>query len=164
MDPFANVNAMCDKYAIIPVTRALFPERYRLDALLGTGMDGAAHQATFLPNNEAVVVKMLRKSVLVTPENVPHDGNRLTRMASETFIHAHVRHLNVAKFYKALHDEENVCIVMEYCPGGTLQSFLEAHEHIRLVKLLSLLKQRFQVPTCTNPASPTGTSSKVTLP
>lgn len=66
-----------------------------------------------------VALKVLYKKVLER-ESVTHQLKR------EVEIHSRIKHANVIRLYSYFHDETRVYLVLEYAPGGSLYSALEA--------------------------------------
>jgi PAS domain S-box-containing protein len=84
---------------------------FNLGKLLGTGAYGRVHKARFKANNHLVAIKILHSSF---------DG-----LVNEVELLKAMAHPNVIQYYGCYQHENTHWIVMEYCKGGAIDSFLK---------------------------------------
>lgn len=74
---------------------------------------GKVFRVKHLATGKLMVMKVIDKKEVIR-DGVVHQLRR------EIEIHSRCRHENIVKFFCYFHDEERICIVLEYCNGKTL--------------------------------------------
>ncbi|KAL1431420.1 hypothetical protein MTO96_014270 [Rhipicephalus appendiculatus] len=69
-----------------------------------------------------VAIKMVDKGIL------RRTGVSSTRVQQEVAIHSRLKHPSVVELYNYFEDRQYVYLVVEYCPGGELQSYLKSRK------------------------------------
>src|SRR5690349_5045493 len=85
--------------------------------ILGAGGFGEVYHGTWR-HNDVAIKKLLMKNI--TPESA-------AEFETESQIMAHLRSPNIVQFYGYAIEPER-CIVMEYCPNGSLFSVLHSNQ------------------------------------
>lgn len=102
-------------------------ERYRIDALLGSGGFGIAYSAVDCGTNEVVVVKILRPDVARDPDAAP-------MFAREAAAARLVEHPNVVRTLAYVEADASAIgapyLVMEYVSGGDLAGWITAQKSV----------------------------------
>jgi serine/threonine protein kinase len=85
------------------------------------------------------------KEIAVTNQN-PALAKQLEELAAkEVRVLAKLDHPNVVKYVEQVSEADKLCIVMEYCPGGDLKSFLEKRStdrsYLPEAEILSMFRQ-----------------------
>src|SRR5262245_52448505 len=94
---------------------ALLDGKYRVVRRLGRGGFGDV----FLANDEVIRGRQVAIKVLSRPQAGDHSDLVWEMQALATFQHPHV-----VGFYHHFGDDERLCLVMEYCAGGSLDDRL----------------------------------------
>ena len=95
-------------------------DKYRIDALLGTGGFAVVYRATHLLLRVPVAIKLLKPEILAA-----HPA-QAERLCEEARFAAQVNHANVVRIYDVTHTENITYIVMEYVDGPSLQEAFTA--------------------------------------
>ena len=92
-------------------------ELYEIKGPLGRGKFGLVKLGIHKESGREVAIKIINKK-LVTPVDVQ-------QVKSEIDILKIAKHPNIIKLYDVFENEQYIYIIMEYCPGGDLFSYLE---------------------------------------
>ncbi len=113
-------------------------QQYIVKEILGAGSFGTVVHGIDRYTKEDVAVKIISKSTL-------------SKAAHKKFLYREIQvlsmlsHRGIVKFRNSFQDAENVYIVTEFCPDGTLHEFVEHHESgVEEEKALLLIKQVFE--------------------
>ncbi|GMH35591.1 hypothetical protein BSKO_03459 [Bryopsis sp. KO-2023] len=90
--------------------------RYEMVRELGSGAQGCVFLALDKQTDEHVAIKCL-----------PRGTQMSDKVERELLNHRKFWHAHVIQFYEVFLTDKNVCIVMEYAPGGSLREFLKTH-------------------------------------
>ena len=90
---------------------------YEIKGTLGKGKFGLVKLGAHKESGRAVAVKIINKK-LVTPVDVQ-------QVKSEIDILKIAKHPNIIKLYDVFENEKYIYIIMEYCAGGDLFSYIE---------------------------------------
>ena len=90
---------------------------YEIKSSLGKGKFGLVKLGIHKESGREVAVKIINKK-LVTPVDVQ-------QVKSEIDILKIAKHPNIIKLYDVFENEKYIYIIMEYCPGGDLFSYIE---------------------------------------
>jgi serine/threonine protein kinase len=90
---------------------------YTFQKVIGSGSFSLVVLATEDCSGKPFAVKILSRQFLIEHEVVQQFERELTILSS-------IEHPNVVSFSGLYNDEELIYIVMEYCPGGSLQSLI----------------------------------------
>lgn len=96
-------------------------DRYVLKKVIGSGGAGIVYLALDPALDREVAIKLLRAG----ETSVPDLHRRLLREARAI---ARLTHTNVVTAYDVGESGSDVFIVLEYCPGGSLEAWLKEHE------------------------------------
>lgn len=80
--------------------------------VLGSGMNGEVVTCVHKITNRKYALKWLNKSEVSATE--------LNRIRDELRCLAHLDHPNILRVYEVFESEEDVCLILELCTGGTL--------------------------------------------
>ncbi|RYH04732.1 serine/threonine-protein kinase [archaeon] len=106
-------------------------KRFHISREIGCGKFSSVYLACDLHSNEDVAIKMLSKNTLEK-----YLSKKLPSVYSDAEKHIMMDgHKNIVQLYESYYDEqENFCMVMEYCPGGNLMQYIQEQgrlpEHI----------------------------------
>ncbi|XP_077518070.1 polo like kinase SAK [Amblyomma americanum] len=95
---------------------------YEVFNFLGKGGFAEVYRARSKLNGLEVAIKMVDKGVL------RRTGVSSTRVQQEVAIHSRLKHPAVVELYNYFEDRQYVYLVVEYCPGGELQSYLKSRK------------------------------------
>lgn len=95
---------------------------YEVFNFLGKGGFAEVYRARSRLNGLEVAIKMVDKGVL------RRTGVSSTRVQQEVAIHSRLKHPSVVELYNYFEDRQYVYLVVEYCPGGELQSYLKSRK------------------------------------
>jgi len=90
---------------------------YEIKSTLGKGKFGLVKLGIYKENGRKVAVKIINKK-LVEPVDIQ-------QLKSELDILKIAKHPNIIKLYDVFENEKLIYIIMEYCPGGDLFSYIE---------------------------------------
>lgn len=93
---------------------------YEVFNFLGKGGFAQVYRARSRHTGLEVAIKMVDKSVL------KRTRVSSTRVQQEVAIHSRLKHPSVVELYNYFEDRQYVYLVVEYCQGGELQSYLQA--------------------------------------
>ncbi len=102
----------------------LFNNKYRIERLLGQGAAGQVYLATHLELEVPRAIKVLRKGVEGVGSSDFADFER--RFQLEARLGANLKHPNLVQVYDFERGDDLLALVMEYCPGGSLQERIDA--------------------------------------
>ena len=106
--------------------------KYRLDTLIGTGSAGAVYQGVHVDLDRAVAVKILHPQNRTEPQFVAR-FRREARMASQ------LDHLNVTRVLDFGEDIGGLLyLVMEFVPGESLETTIQTHGPLPVVRVVNL--------------------------
>lgn len=108
--------------------------RWRLGEVLGEGGMGTVYLASHLTLETAAAAKMLSLKL-------SRDPRFRERFLREARAQAHLRHPGVAQVFDFIEEDDDLCIVVEYLPGGTLASRLEAGKPLPAATALAWARQ-----------------------
>lgn len=95
---------------------------YEVFNFLGKGGFAEVYRARSRRNGLEVAIKMVDKGIL------RRTGVSSTRVQQEVAIHSRLKHPSVVELYNYFEDRQYVYLVVEYCPGGELQSYLKSRK------------------------------------
>jgi serine/threonine protein kinase len=90
---------------------------YEIKSTLGKGKFGLVKLGIYKENGRKVAIKIINKK-LVEPVDIQ-------QLKSELDILKIAKHPNIIKLYDVFENEKLIYIIMEYCPGGDLFSYIE---------------------------------------
>ena len=103
---------------------------YKLGPEIGSGAFGKVILGKHIPTEEKVAIKILDKSIL---NQTPTDYQLVKKEISILKI---VKHKNIVRLFEILETPRHIFIVMEYCEGGDIMSYILNRK--RLTELESL--------------------------
>jgi serine/threonine-protein kinase len=113
-------------------------ERYRLEALLGSGMMGAVYRATDLDGAQPCAVKLLRRSLR-------HQPAHFRRFLDEMQLMSRLWHPNIVELKDFGCTTKGIpYLVMELLTGENLYSLLQRQPCLPVPRALSLIRQAGQ--------------------
>jgi PAS domain S-box-containing protein len=86
---------------------------------IGKGSSGAVVLAEHEQTKQQVAIKVQQKDLM--------NDKELDRFRLETAIMTKLLHENVCRLFEVIETDEHYCIVMEYCNGGELFSYIMKH-------------------------------------
>jgi tRNA A-37 threonylcarbamoyl transferase component Bud32 len=111
------------------------PDDWELDAVeikfqerIASGAFGDLYKGTYC--GQDVAIKILR--------NVQDDSQQYAEFLQEVSIMRKVRHKNVVQFIGACTRKPNLCIVVEYMPGGSVYDYMRRAGPLKLGNLLKV--------------------------
>ena len=84
-------------------------------------------------------IKILSKNILIK------DPDKKLSVLNEIKIHRNLQHEHICKFEHSFEDENNVYILMEYCPCGTLLNFLKMRRRLEEIEIRFYMFQILKV-------------------
>jgi 5'-AMP-activated protein kinase catalytic alpha subunit len=99
----------------IPVVIPKVFEKFTFTKVLGRGSYAIVLHAIDTETNRPYAVKIISKQFLI-------DHNEVTHFEHEVTIFSSLDHPRVVKFYKLLHDDQLIYLVIEYCELGTMET------------------------------------------
>jgi len=106
-------------------------ERYALEEQLAVGGQGEVFRGRDRTTDEAVIMKRIRSELVSDPEQV-------ARFVREGEALRQLNHPNIVRMLDAFEHDGEHCIVMEYVPGGSLRSLLDAEPSMPLDRALEI--------------------------
>ena len=103
-----------------PLARGAILDKYRIEALVGTGGFAAVYRATHLLLRMPVAIKLLRPRVLL------RDPGIARQLLEEARYAARINHANVVRIHDVTHTDAITYIVMEYIDGPSLAKAIES--------------------------------------
>ena len=94
-------------------------EKYKIIQHLGQGNFGNAYKVLNKKNNNIYVMKKL-------PKNVAND--KMQQFKNEAKILSTFKNEHIVKYYESFYSRNSFNIVMEYCEGSTIKSFIDSHK------------------------------------
>lgn len=91
--------------------------KFEKGRLLGKGGFAKVYQLTDVYTNQKYAGKII-------PKNAIRKESAKQKLISEIRIHRELRHRHVVKFESCFEDQENVYIVLELCPNGTVMDMV----------------------------------------
>lgn len=88
---------------------------------LGTGKFGVVFKAVEIRTNQTVALKVMKKKEL-------QEAGIVSFLKREVEIQAHLCHPNIVRLYGYFHDEDEICLVLEYAGENDLHSILCYHQ------------------------------------
>ena len=101
-----------------PLISKFRPEDYDISEMVGKGKFGEVYLATHVKSGIELAIKIMNKKTMMK-----YRASR--QLVREVKIHESISHPNIIGCYGVLHDEENVYLLMEYAPFGTLYEKLK---------------------------------------
>ena len=93
---------------------------YEIKGTLGKGKFGQVKLGIHKESGKQVAIKIINKNYL--------EGMDLEQIKSEIDILKIAKHPNIIKLYDVFENEKYIYIIMEYCPGGDLFSYIEKRD------------------------------------
>lgn len=113
----------------------LLLSRYRLQEILGRGASGLVYKAFDTVLNRTVAIKMLT-SPLAMPSTDTYQS--LLREARAT---SKLQHVHIMTIYDITEVDDQICLVMEYLEGQTLEQLLQKEQCLSLEQVIVLIEQ-----------------------
>ena len=110
--------------------------------LLGIGGYGEVYKVQRMKNSltqQFYAVKIFDKKVL------QNNTDKLYNILNEIKIHRNLIHENICKYEHSFEDKNNIYILMEYCPCGTLLNFMKKRKILEEVEIRFYMFQVLQV-------------------
>lgn len=104
-------------------------DKYRIEALVGTGGFGAVYRATHLLLQTTVAIKHLRADVLA------RDPRVVAQLLDEARWAARIQHPNVVRVYDVTQSATLTYVVMEYIEGKTLAEVIEERGQLSSIEV-----------------------------
>lgn len=106
------------------LARALDPksglaDNYSLLGVLGKGSYGEVKLAIHKLTKRRVAVKTIARAKLT-------DAKLRRRAEAEVEIHSRLRHRHIARLFEVIYSTRDICLCMQFAPGGTLRELLDA--------------------------------------
>ena len=95
-------------------------EIYEIKGTLGKGKYGHVKLGIHKESGRQVAIKIINKTYV--------EGTDLEQIKSEIDILKIAKHPNIIKLYDVFENEKYIYIIMEYCPGGDLFSYIEKRD------------------------------------
>lgn len=106
----------------------LDPAEIKFQERIASGAFGDLYKGTYC--GQDVAIKILR--------NVQDDSQQYQEFLQEVSIMRKVRHKNVVQFIGACTRKPNLCIVVEYMPGGSVYDYMRRAGPLKLATLLKV--------------------------
>jgi len=94
------------------------PNDFEFLSLLGSGAYAKVYKAKLKRSGELFAIKIIDSIVMRKEE-------KLFQIYLENEFLSSLNHPNIVKTYGVYEEEDNICIVLEYVPKGTLTSFIQ---------------------------------------
>ncbi len=94
-------------------------EELKLLECIGSGAYGEVHRATF--RDQVVAVKLL-KLPLTQQQGTPAEV--VDRFCAEAAVMCQLSHPNIVSLHGVIAEPDNLCLILEFCAGGTLKDLL----------------------------------------
>jgi serine/threonine-protein kinase len=114
------------------LSRGAILDKYRIEALLGTGGFAAVYRATHLLLRLPVAIKLLRPRVLATHPGIAG------QLLEEARYAARIKHPNVVRIHDVTHTEEITYIVMELIEGSSLAKQIDTSGPLAPERVVSI--------------------------
>ncbi|HEY2516302.1 MAG TPA: serine/threonine-protein kinase [Polyangiaceae bacterium] len=114
------------------LARGTVIDKYRIEALIGTGGFAAVYRATHLLLRVPVAIKLLRPRVL------SRDPRIARHLVEEARYAARIDHPNVVRIHDVTHTDEITYIVMELIDGSSLARMIEERGPIPPAEVASI--------------------------
>ena len=97
-------------------------ENFILEEQIGEGQFGQVFRARQIGSEKIFAVKVLRKTMF--------ENNKLMRrqLKTETSIMNAARHRNLMHLHKSFETERNYYLILDYCEGGDLETYMRKHK------------------------------------
>lgn len=92
-------------------------DNFKLQRTLGTGSFGRVHLIQSKINKHYYAMKVLKKAEIVKRKQVEHTNNERAILIS-------IQHPFIVNLWGSFQDSANLCMIMDFVPGGELFSFL----------------------------------------
>ena len=115
-----------------PLARGAILDKYRIEALVGTGGFAAVYRATHLLLRVPVAIKLLRPRVL------SRDPSVARQLLEEARYAARINHPNVVRIQDVTHTDEITYIVMELIDGVSLAKAIESAGRLPAADIVSI--------------------------
>lgn len=89
-----------------------------IDQLLGEGKTALVYRGVHTEMNAEVAIKIINKE---------RNEVQMKYVRQEIEIMCKLHHENISHLYDVIEDDENIYLIMEYLPNGTIQDELETH-------------------------------------
>lgn len=109
-------------------------DKYEIKETLGKGRFGVVKLGINKPTNQQVAIKILRKNDMTEEDK--------TQTKQEIEILKVCQHPNIIRFYEAFENDEFFYLIMEYCSGNDLFTYLEIRHFKLTEKQACLIIQR----------------------
>jgi len=93
---------------------------YLLVKKISTGPHGSVYEAVHRITREVVAIKLMQKDLMSCDKNV------LERAKQECEVMKKLNHPNIINMIEYIETPSQLCIVMEYCPDGDLETYLKS--------------------------------------
>lgn len=120
---------------IVIAPGALLANRYRIEALLGSGGMGMVYRAIDRAIGETVAVKLLR------PEVVAGDPDAFERVKNELRLARRITHRNVVRTHDIGESDGVPFLTMEYVDGSSLAAVIQARGALPPSAVIAIAKQ-----------------------
>lgn len=118
-----------------PSAKKIDKYHYNLHDIIGQGSFGTVYLGTDTETNQLRAIKVLPAIAL------DKDPLLTSSILTEIKLLKSLSHPNIIHCYDVLLTPNNIYLVMDYCEGGDLQSFLSKHKRLDEQTALSILKQ-----------------------
>lgn len=95
-------------------------EDYDLESLIGNGSFGRVYEAVCKKNGRRCAIKRIAK------KSSKHQvAPTMAKINAEVTIHLRLKHPHILELFNVLEDDDFVYLVLELCPGGSLNQFVK---------------------------------------
>jgi CheY-like chemotaxis protein len=112
-----------------------FAERYRIEAVIGSGGMGMVYRATDTELGETIAIKTLRSELLTSDETA------MDRFRNEIRLARRISHHNIVRTHDLGRAGEIYFVTMEYVEGMTLRALLNARGQLDTEATLAIARQ-----------------------